>query len=682
MKRFILTSMMALICFSMFAFHIPERPNPPKLVNDYIGLLQPDQIQALEKKLVDFNDKTSIQIAVVILDDLGGEDAKTVVDELGEKWGVGQKGLNNGIVFMIVKYGEKAMDEMIEQKHGDWQIAVGDGLGEYLTDNEAFRIGNDVFIPHAKKDEYYAGIDETITTMLQKLGPIGWEQRQEFIKKKEAERAEAARNFLQGLLYTVIALAIIVLVALLIVIIRREHRKAHELRERRASLKKKFDEDLQTYETLLNQLPSLKDDYPDWAKAKQEKLFQEIRMLKLSCKEAIQKFPDAITNNLVLASGYIGKLEDVIDDIQGFTEGFDAIGTEVKKYEYEAPAKLKTVKSTMQMLKEYILTTQKSGYKMVASMAKQESLQKEMDKLEQLANTGKAQSKELYDQSIEFKKALDVVTQEISMYLNAEDETKTLIAKTEKDIEALPAKKAEAQRILDQLKAECPEDNWSELSLGMSMVSGLLEQCTSLKRQAEQKNSFDIQDFTTAKSLAKQADQKMEVIYECFHNIHERSNEIHNTKANFPSLVKGAKTAIASAESKCNDSDVESGAKRKLSAAQSKLKEAETAASRSLVDWLICLALITAAKNMAVESYQMAQKDIDDAKAARKAAAAAAAAAALAAAEAAEDARIEREREANESKISYSPSLDNDSGGGFSGFGGGGFGGGGAGGSW
>ena len=41
---------------SAFAQGIPEKPNPQKLVNDYIGLLSPEQQAFLENKLDRFND--------------------------------------------------------------------------------------------------------------------------------------------------------------------------------------------------------------------------------------------------------------------------------------------------------------------------------------------------------------------------------------------------------------------------------------------------------------------------------------------------------------------------------------------------------------------------------------------------------------------------------------------------
>src|SRR5829696_5940024 len=77
---------------------VPDRPNPPRLVNDYTQTLTPEQIQALEQKLVAYNDSTSSQIALVIISSLEGYDISDYGLALGRKWQVGGKEFNNGIV--------------------------------------------------------------------------------------------------------------------------------------------------------------------------------------------------------------------------------------------------------------------------------------------------------------------------------------------------------------------------------------------------------------------------------------------------------------------------------------------------------------------------------------------------------------------------------------------------------
>ena len=67
---------------------IPEPMNPPRLVNDFAGLLSESEWNALEGKLRTYHDTTSTQIYVVIVSDLQGYDISDYAFRLGEKWGV------------------------------------------------------------------------------------------------------------------------------------------------------------------------------------------------------------------------------------------------------------------------------------------------------------------------------------------------------------------------------------------------------------------------------------------------------------------------------------------------------------------------------------------------------------------------------------------------------------------
>jgi uncharacterized protein len=130
---------------------IPERPNPPRLVNDFAGILSPQEINKLEKKLVAFNDSTGTQIVVVTINDLGDYDRAEFAYTLGQKWGVGQKGFNNGVVILIKPNGTDG------QRHAF--IATGYGLEGVIPDAIAKRIVENEMIPYFKQNKFYEGID-------------------------------------------------------------------------------------------------------------------------------------------------------------------------------------------------------------------------------------------------------------------------------------------------------------------------------------------------------------------------------------------------------------------------------------------------------------------------------------------------------------------------------------------
>jgi uncharacterized protein len=85
--KFFFTSIWLVFSFCVFAQDngIPSKPNPPRLVNDYTNTLTPAQVQALESKLVGFDDTTSSQIAVVIVSSLNGDEIANYAMELGDR---------------------------------------------------------------------------------------------------------------------------------------------------------------------------------------------------------------------------------------------------------------------------------------------------------------------------------------------------------------------------------------------------------------------------------------------------------------------------------------------------------------------------------------------------------------------------------------------------------------------
>lgn len=147
MKK-VLLFLLLITAFFAKAQDIPPAPNPPKLVNDFTSTLTADQVQALERKLVAFDDSTSTQIAVVIIRTLNGQDVADYNVQLGRAWGVGGKEFSNGVVLLVAKDDRKL------------NIATGYGVEGALPDITAKHIIDDVIVPNFKGDDYYRGIEE------------------------------------------------------------------------------------------------------------------------------------------------------------------------------------------------------------------------------------------------------------------------------------------------------------------------------------------------------------------------------------------------------------------------------------------------------------------------------------------------------------------------------------------
>ncbi|MCI1778911.1 MAG: TPM domain-containing protein [Bacteroidales bacterium] len=133
---------------------IPPRPSPSRLVNDLASVFSFSQAAAMERKLDVFSDSTSNQIAVVTVDNLYGMDKARLAYTIGEKWGVGQKKFDNGVVILI--------KPKTGSSRGEVFIATGYGLESVLTDAVCKRITETILIPHFRRNDYYGGVDAAL----------------------------------------------------------------------------------------------------------------------------------------------------------------------------------------------------------------------------------------------------------------------------------------------------------------------------------------------------------------------------------------------------------------------------------------------------------------------------------------------------------------------------------------
>jgi len=157
-KTTILLTFVFLLLQSIKGQDIPEPMYPFRIVNDFSGLLNPADLQKLESKLESFYYETSTQIYIVILDDLKGYDISDFAFRLGEKWGVGTKGKDNGIVILLVPSPDR--------KHGEAFVATGYGLEGAVPDAVANRLVDLEMVPYFKEQKYYEGLDAAANTII------------------------------------------------------------------------------------------------------------------------------------------------------------------------------------------------------------------------------------------------------------------------------------------------------------------------------------------------------------------------------------------------------------------------------------------------------------------------------------------------------------------------------------
>lgn len=128
-----------------------------KLVHDFGQILNPVEKSQLERKLVAYNDSTSVQVVIVTFQKLDGYPIHLLGSEIGENWGVGQKNEDNGVVIVLSK-DDRKVD--IRTGYGS-QVQMPPTISKLIIDQE--------MIPEFRNGNYYQGLDNAITAIQQTL---------------------------------------------------------------------------------------------------------------------------------------------------------------------------------------------------------------------------------------------------------------------------------------------------------------------------------------------------------------------------------------------------------------------------------------------------------------------------------------------------------------------------------
>jgi uncharacterized protein len=121
-------------------------PEAVGYVNDFAGVIDLDaetQMQALCQEL---ESKTGAELAVVTVSTVGDLDYSEYAIRLFEKWGIGKKGEDNGVMLFVT----------IRERRV--RIDVGYGLEGVIPDITAGRILDDYVMPDLRRGDYSAGL--------------------------------------------------------------------------------------------------------------------------------------------------------------------------------------------------------------------------------------------------------------------------------------------------------------------------------------------------------------------------------------------------------------------------------------------------------------------------------------------------------------------------------------------
>lgn len=182
MKKFSLKILALLVILLLGGRALPLDVPPLKSrVMDFAGILTPSQIYRLEEKLYLFEKQTSNQIAILAIPSLEGESIEEYSIRVVEKWKLGVKGKDNGVLLLIA---------MKERKI---RIEVGYGLEGALPDILAFNIIRTQIAPRFKRGKYYEGILAGVESIMDAI-------KGEYVAEAPPERARGGAKSIGSLL--------------------------------------------------------------------------------------------------------------------------------------------------------------------------------------------------------------------------------------------------------------------------------------------------------------------------------------------------------------------------------------------------------------------------------------------------------------------------------------------------
>jgi uncharacterized protein len=158
----------------------PQLPPPPTYyVLDEPGALSQPVLRSLQSLLVEHDRLTGEQIVIAIFNSLGEEDLVDWTNQVFQKWRIGQRGKDNGVLLALYWKEHKA------------RIEVGYGLEPVLTDAKSNDIIEETLVPDMKAGNPDRALAQSALEILRTIGsPL--------VQSGEAERILKAGGRMRG----------------------------------------------------------------------------------------------------------------------------------------------------------------------------------------------------------------------------------------------------------------------------------------------------------------------------------------------------------------------------------------------------------------------------------------------------------------------------------------------------
>ncbi len=153
--RVSLRGLLSMVAIVLFAMAVPALADPvyPELsgrITDEAGLLTPTEKTDIEGDLASLEQTSTDQVAVVTVKSLEGYSIEDYGIGLARKWGIGQKGKDNGVLLIVAPNDRKV------------RIEVGRRLEPFMTDTMSALIIQNAILPKFRRGDFAGGIKDGV----------------------------------------------------------------------------------------------------------------------------------------------------------------------------------------------------------------------------------------------------------------------------------------------------------------------------------------------------------------------------------------------------------------------------------------------------------------------------------------------------------------------------------------
>ena len=157
LKRLLVIALFGLYPAALQAVTPPIPAQPPQYVVDLAGVLNAETRARLNARLKDLETATTAQVVVLTVNSLEGEPIENFSHQTAVKWGLGQKGKDNGVLLTVAVKDHK------------YRIEVGYGLESHPAYSLVGSLGRDTWCIDSRKGDFAGGIVAAVTALADKI---------------------------------------------------------------------------------------------------------------------------------------------------------------------------------------------------------------------------------------------------------------------------------------------------------------------------------------------------------------------------------------------------------------------------------------------------------------------------------------------------------------------------------